>query len=149
LLFCAWRQWLERLSFAIKRPHPRSHLHARAQRLQCNAACGIEHRAREHGEHGFSPATRIFEAAGAGACIITDAWEGIEMFLEPGTEVLVARDGLDVAHHLKALTPKRARSIGEAALRRVRAEHTYEERGAQADETLRRAAAFKRERAAA
>jgi spore maturation protein CgeB len=32
---------------------------------------------------GFSPATRVFEAAGAGACLITDAWEGIEMFLKP------------------------------------------------------------------
>ena len=35
--------------------------------------------------YGFSPATRVFEAAGAGACLITDAWEGIELFLEPGT----------------------------------------------------------------
>ncbi|MDI6837564.1 MAG: glycosyltransferase, partial [Rhizobiaceae bacterium] len=42
---------------------------------------------------GFSPATRVFEAAGAGACLITDAWEGIELFLVPGEEVLVARDG--------------------------------------------------------
>ena len=42
---------------------------------------------------GFSPATRVFEAAGAGACLITDAWEGIELFLEPDEEVLVARDG--------------------------------------------------------
>ncbi len=31
--------------------------------------------------HGWSPATRVFEAAGAGACLITDAWEGIEEFL--------------------------------------------------------------------
>jgi len=30
---------------------------------------------------GFSPATRVFEAAGAGACLVTDAWKGIEMFL--------------------------------------------------------------------
>ena len=42
---------------------------------------------------GFSPATRVFEAAGAGACLITDAWEGIELFLEPDAEILVARDG--------------------------------------------------------
>ena len=74
-------------------------------------------------EVGFSPATRVFEAAGAGACLITDAWEGIEQFLEPGTEVLVARDGQDVAAHLAALTPPRARAIGEAARRRVLAAH--------------------------
>ena len=30
--------------------------------------------------YGLSPATRVFEAAGAAACIITDAWEGIELF---------------------------------------------------------------------
>jgi spore maturation protein CgeB len=77
---------------------------------------------------GFSPATRVFEAAGAGACLITDAWEGIEMFLQPGSEVLVARDGQDVAAQLAALTPERARAIGEAARRRVLSEHTYARR---------------------
>ncbi|APR80487.1 Hypothetical protein A7982_05834 [Minicystis rosea] len=77
---------------------------------------------------GFSPATRVFEAAGAGACIITDAWEGIELFLEPDREILVARSGDEVAHHLRALTPARARAIGAAAQRRVLAHHTYAER---------------------
>ena len=85
---------------------------------------------------GFSPATRVFEAAGAAACLITDAWEGIEMFLEPGKEVLVARDGQDVADHLAALTPERARAIGEAALARVTAEHSYALRGGQVDAIL-------------
>ncbi|WP_103174673.1 glycosyltransferase [Paracoccus sp. SY] len=82
---------------------------------------------------GFSPATRVFEAAGAAACLITDAWEGIEQFLTPDTEVLVARDGQDVADHLAALTPDRAKAIGQAALARVKAEHTYALRGAQVD----------------
>ncbi|MCQ8241700.1 CgeB family protein [Rhizosaccharibacter radicis] len=77
---------------------------------------------------GFSPATRVFEAAGAGACLLTDAWEGIELFLQPDQEVLVARDGQDVAEHLRALTPERARRIGEAAMRRVLAGHTYDRR---------------------
>lgn len=86
---------------------------------------------------GFSPATRVFEAAGAGACLITDAWEGIEMFLKPEEEVLVARDGQDVADHVMALTPERARSIGDAALGRVRSEHSYALRGAQVDAILR------------
>src|SRR3712207_9475068 len=59
---------------------------------------------------GLSPATRVFEAAGAAACLITDAWEGIELFLQPDTEVLVARDGQDVAEQLGILTPERARA---------------------------------------
>ncbi|MGK2910141.1 MAG: CgeB family protein [Sphingobium sp.] len=86
---------------------------------------------------GFSPATRVFEAAGSAACLITDAWEGIEMFLTPDEEVLVARDGQDVAEHLAALTPERARAIGQAALRRVKAEHSYALRGAQVDAILK------------
>jgi spore maturation protein CgeB len=86
--------------------------------------------------YGFSPATRVFEAAGAGACLITDYWEGIEMFLEPEREVLVARDGHEVAEHLRALTPGRAREIGEAAYRRVIAEHTYAHRAAQLEDLL-------------
>jgi spore maturation protein CgeB len=95
---------------------------------------------------GFSPATRVFEAAGAGACLITDAWEGIELFLEPDEEVLVARDGQEVAEQLAALTPERARAIGEAARRRVLAEHTYSRRAAEVDALFRQEAAAKRER---
>jgi spore maturation protein CgeB len=86
---------------------------------------------------GFSPATRVFEAAGAAACLITDAWEGIEQFLKPDKEVLVARDGQDVADHMNGLTIQRARAIGEAALERVLSEHTYAHRGEQVDALFR------------
>lgn len=81
--------------------------------------------------YGFSPATRVFEAAGAGACIITDAWEGIELFLEPGQEVLVAQDGAEVCEQLRRLRPDEARRIGKAAYARVLAQHTYQHRARQ------------------
>jgi spore maturation protein CgeB len=96
-------------------------------------------------EVGFSPATRVFEAAGAGACLITDAWEGIELFLEPDEEVLVARDGQEVAEHVAALTPERTRTIGEAARARIAAEHTYAKRAVLVDELLRTERAAQRE----
>src|SRR6185437_9964612 len=86
---------------------------------------------------GYSPATRVFEATGAGACLITDAWTGLELFLQEGTEVLVARDGADVAEHVRALTPGKAQAIGARALQRVLAEHTYVRRGAEVDALLR------------
>ncbi|PTY08086.1 hypothetical protein DB347_00420 [Opitutaceae bacterium EW11] len=86
--------------------------------------------------YGFSPPTRVFEAAGAGACLITDEWEGIEMFLEPGREVLVARNAEDVVRHLSELNPARAREIGQAALRRILAEHTYARRVEQLEQLL-------------
>jgi len=86
--------------------------------------------------YGFSPPTRVFEAAGAGACLITDAWEGIELFLEPEWEVLVARHGDEVVERLRELTPDRARQIGQAALRRTLSEHTYAHRAAQVEAVL-------------
>lgn len=77
---------------------------------------------------GHSPPTRVFEAAGAAACLICDAWEGIGAFLTPDVEVLCATSGRDVATLVDTLTPQRARAIGVAARRRVLAEHTYAHR---------------------
>lgn len=104
--------------------------------LNCSARAVLNVHRDSMVRNGWSPATRLFEAAGAGACQITDAWQGIEEFLEPGTEILVARDGEEVAQHVAALTPGRARAIGEAAYRRVLAEHTYAHRAAQVEQIL-------------
>jgi len=86
--------------------------------------------------NGWSPATRVFEAVGAGACLITDAWEGIELFLEPEAEVLVAEDGESVAELARSLSPEQARSIGEAARERLLTEHTYAHRAEQVEAVL-------------
>ena len=85
---------------------------------------------------GFSPATRVFEAAGGAACLISDHWEGIEQFFEPVEEILVARDGAEVAAILSDLTEARARQIGQAALRRALAEHLYKHRASRVEEVL-------------
>jgi spore maturation protein CgeB len=86
---------------------------------------------------GWSPATRVFEAAGAGACLVSDDWEGIGDFFTPGREILVAGDGLEVADHLGTIPPGAARRLGEAARRRALAEHTYSRRASQVDGVLR------------
>lgn len=85
---------------------------------------------------GFSPPTRVFEAAGAGACLVTDQWAGIEEFLEPDREILVAANGEEVSAHVADLSPERAKAIGAAARRHVLAEHTYDQRARQVDEIL-------------
>jgi len=79
-------------------------------------------------KYGFSPATRVFEAAGAGACIITDHWEGIDYFFEPGKEILVAENGDEVANLIMNLSPEKAKEIGEAAYRKAVSQHTYAHR---------------------
>jgi len=86
--------------------------------------------------YGFSPPTRVFEAVGAGACLITDEWKGIDLFLEPGREVLVARDGAELAAHLEALKPSRAHEIAQCARKRILAHHTYTHRAIEVHELL-------------
>jgi spore maturation protein CgeB len=86
--------------------------------------------------YGFSPPTRVFEAAGAAACLVTDRWEGIDLFLEPGTEVLVADSGAEVADHVSSLNLTRARDIGYAAYRRITGQHTYAHRAEQLEKVL-------------
>jgi spore maturation protein CgeB len=79
-------------------------------------------------DYGFSPATRVFEAAGAGACIITDYWKGIEDFFLPGKEIFVARNGEEVEYFISDIGKEEAFEIGQAAMKRVLSEHTYERR---------------------
>jgi spore maturation protein CgeB len=86
--------------------------------------------------YGFSPPTRVFEAAGAGACLITDAWEGIDLFLEPNREVLVAESGAEVAEQVNSLTAGIARRIGRAAQQHLLSQHTYHHRAAQVEALL-------------
>jgi spore maturation protein CgeB len=93
---------------------------------------------------GFSPPTRLFEVAGAGACLITDTWDGIEMFLNPGSEVLVARDGSDVVDLMQNLSAAQAKEIGGAARCRILAEHTYDKRASVLHRVLLEALAAKR-----
>lgn len=91
--------------------------------------------------YGFSPATRVFEAAGAGACIVTDAWLGIELFLEPEREVLIASSGEDVAAYAASVDSATASAIGQAALQRVMSQHTYAHRVLQLEGILGESAA--------
>jgi spore maturation protein CgeB len=104
--------------------------------LNCSALAVLNVTRDSMVANGWSPPTRVFEAAGAGACVITDAWEGIDDFLDPGSEVLVAHDGAEVASHVDTLDRERARAIGGAARERILAEHTYAHRAEQLEAIL-------------
>ncbi len=88
---------------------------------------------------GFSPPTRVFEAAGAAACLITDAWTGIDTFFEPGKEILVACSAGEIVSLLRKTTAEQAREIGEAMRRRALRDHTYAQRAEQVSELLKHA----------
>src|SRR5207245_5065094 len=87
---------------------------------------------------GFSPPTRMFEAAGAGACVITDAWTGIDEFFQPGQEILVASSARDIVWYLHEIGREDSRAIGTAMHRRALRDHRYELRARQVDQILRR-----------
>jgi spore maturation protein CgeB len=84
---------------------------------------------------GYCPSPRFFEAAACGTPTISDVWEGIELFLEPGREVLLARDHHDVIHALR-LPEEELRSIGRRARERALSEHTAAHRAVQLEAAL-------------
>ncbi|HEX5432663.1 MAG TPA: glycosyltransferase, partial [Candidatus Angelobacter sp.] len=82
---------------------------------------------------GFSPPTRVFEAAGAGCCVITDRWAGVENFFEPGKEILVAANAEDIVHLLRSLNADEAKDIGLQMRSRALRDHTYQLRAKEFD----------------
>ena len=104
--------------------------------FNCSARTVLNVNRDSMASYGFSPPTRIFEAAGSASCLITDSWEGIETFLDPDREVLVAKNGDDVIRHLRTLGLRRAQQIGDAARQRVLTEHTYQHRAQQLQQLL-------------
>jgi spore maturation protein CgeB len=83
---------------------------------------------------GWSPSVRLFEAAACGVPVVSDRWDGLDMFFGPDREIVVADDATDV---LAALDRSELRTVGAAARRRVLAEHTAEHRAAQLEQLVR------------
>jgi spore maturation protein CgeB len=73
----------------------------------------------------------VFEAAGAGACLITDEWRGIDEFFKPGEEILVASSAEEIVRHMRTTPEDQARRIGMAMRQRALRDHTYRLRAAQ------------------
>ncbi len=80
----------------------------------------------DDGADGYGPFVpqRLFEAAGAGACILTEDFEGLDDFLMPQSECIPVQDAGQVAEVLVSMTAQTARSVGCNARRRIRAHHT-------------------------
>jgi spore maturation protein CgeB len=83
---------------------------------------------------GWSPSVRLFEAAGCGVPVISDPWDGLDSILRADEEVLIARSRDDVVRHLTTIGEDRRLAIGEAARRRVLAEHSAAARARQLED---------------
>lgn len=106
-------------------------------RLNCSARMVLNINRDSMAQVGFSPPTRIFEAAGAGACLVTDHWTGIETFFSPQEEILVATGPEQVVHYLRALSEAQAKEIGARMRTRALRDHTYALRAQQFEKIVK------------
>jgi spore maturation protein CgeB len=80
---------------------------------------------------GYSPSVRLFEAAACATPVMSDYWQGLETFFEPGEEILVTRSAEDTLNFLLRLPQRDRQEIGERARQRVLKEHTSAHRAAE------------------
>jgi spore maturation protein CgeB len=81
-------------------------------------------------EMGYCPSGRLFEAAACGTPVVSDWWEGLDYFFEPGKEILIARSSEDALQALN-LDPNELQSLSRASQERTLAEHTAWHRAAE------------------
>jgi spore maturation protein CgeB len=113
-------------------------------RVNCSAGMVMNINRASMADFGYSPPTRVFEVAGAGACMLCDDWPGISDCFEPESEILVVRNAEDVASALHRHDKAARRRIGQAFRERALRDHTYALRAAQADFAFRECLARRR-----
>jgi spore maturation protein CgeB len=97
-------------------------------RANCSAGMVMNINRSSMALSGYSPPTRVFEVAGAGACMLCDDWPGIDDCFEPGREILVVRTAQDVVDALRQHDATARRKIGTAFRARALRDHTYQQR---------------------
>jgi len=85
---------------------------------------------REMAESGYCPSGRFFEAAACGTPMLTDAWEGLDTFFDPGDELCVVNTADEVLACL-SLSDGELGRMAERARNRTLAEHTGDRRAVQ------------------
>jgi len=73
---------------------------------------------------GYSPSVRLFEAGACAAPIISDWWDGLDMILQPGKEILISSNTEDTLRFMRDWPDEKRRALGAAARSRILAEHT-------------------------
>ena len=106
----------------------------------CSSRLTLSVTRRAMAQNGYCPSGRLFEAAACGTPLVSDAWPGLEDFLEPGREVIVARHAHEVVEALQMSDAQLGRIAG-AARERVLSGHTSDRRAAQLEQLLEHAVA--------
>ncbi|MDB5290880.1 MAG: hypothetical protein JWL69_2121 [Phycisphaerales bacterium] len=125
--------WTGNIFFVSHMPPPEHPAFFCSSRLTLNVT------RRGMADMGYCPSGRLFEAAACGCPLLTDYWDGLESFYEPGSEILIARNASDVTAALELSDAELAR-IARAARERTLAEYTSERRAAELEAALNAAA---------
>jgi len=104
-------------------------------RLYCSARMMLSVAPAKAAEMGYCPSNQMFEAAACGIPVLSDDWEGLDYFFEPGREILVARTTGHVMDAL-ALPAERLGQIGRAGMERVLVAHTASRRALELENIL-------------
>lgn len=104
--------------------------------MNCSAGMVININRESMAKIGFSPPTRIFEVAGAGACLLCDDWPGLDECFQAPSEVLIVKCAKDVAAALTDNDKLSRKEKGQALRTRALRDHTYERRARQLEEAL-------------
>ncbi len=87
---------------------------------------------------GRCPSGRVFEAAACGTPILSDWWQGLDEFLRPGSEIIVARTTEEAIQALQ-LSDKELDGIANAARERTLCEHSADARARELESLLEQA----------
>jgi spore maturation protein CgeB len=110
----------------------------------CSSRLTLSVTRRAMAENGYCPSGRLFEAAACSTPVVSDWWTGLDDFLEPGREIVVARRAEDVVAALEMADEQLAR-IARDARERVLADHTSQRRAVELERILEQARAPDRE----
>jgi spore maturation protein CgeB len=113
--------WTDNIFFMRHLPPPEHPAFFASSRLTLNIT------RQAMAEMGWCPSGRLFEAAACGAPILSDWWQGLDAFFEPGRDILVGRTSEDAVAALD-LSDAELTRIAENARERVLAEHTSAKR---------------------
>jgi spore maturation protein CgeB len=113
--------WLPNVSFVRHIPPP---LHA-SFFSSCRMTLNVTRAAMAR--YGYCPSGRLFEAAACGAPLLSDGWEGLESFFEPGRELLRVENAEDVTAAMER-SDEELKTMATLARERTLAEHTGDRR---------------------
>ncbi len=113
--------WTKNIFF-IPHVHPADH-----PGFYCSSLFTLNITRQAMAEMGYCPSGRLFEAAACGAPMLSDTWEGLEQFFEPGVEILIVKTSEDVLRALE-MSRREIKTMARAARQRTLEMHTARNR---------------------